>query len=70
MPNPKFIVEIDYVNWKGERAKRLIVPGRVHFGVTEWHPEEQYLLDAHDVEKDAQRTFALKDIGTGWKPVA
>lgn len=44
---------------------RSIIPERVHFGATDWHPEPQWLLDATDLEKQAQRTFAMKDIH-GW----
>lgn len=55
-------VLIDYVNWKGERAKRLIMPDAVSFGATKWHPKPQWLLRAFDVEKKAWRHFAMADI--------
>jgi predicted DNA-binding transcriptional regulator YafY len=55
-------IRIIYTNYRGETAQRTIVPQRVWFGATEWHPEEQWLLDAVDVEKNAQRSFALRDI--------
>jgi hypothetical protein len=41
---------------------REIIPERIWFGATEWHPEPQWLLDAIDVEKNALRNFAMKDI--------
>ncbi len=57
------IVNIRYKNWRGEIAVRRIRPsGKIWFGSTEWHKEEQWLLDAVDVEKDARRDFAMKDI--------
>lgn len=56
------IVNILYTNYKGETALRKIIPERIWFGSTEWHPEDQWLLDAHDLEKDALRNFAMKDI--------
>jgi predicted DNA-binding transcriptional regulator YafY len=56
------VVSIVYTNYRGETSVRRIVPEAVRFGATEWHPEEQWLLDAHDLDKDAQRSFALKDI--------
>jgi len=56
------LVEIDYTNWKGERARRVIEPLRLSFGSNEWHQEPQWLLEAIDVEKDCERTFALKNI--------
>jgi len=56
------IVTIVYTNYRGETGERKIIPKKIWFGSTEWHPEEQWLLDAHDVEKDADRSFAMKDI--------
>jgi hypothetical protein len=68
MTPEKQIVEIDYTNYRGERAKRRVIPIRVYFSATEWHPEEQWLLAAWDIEKQADRSFALKDIHS-WAPV-
>ncbi len=53
---------IDYTNNRNERAVRTILPYGMIWGETEWHPGEQYLLEALDVEKDSLRTFAVKDI--------
>lgn len=52
-------LRILYENHRGELRERLIIPGEVHFGSSEWHPEKQWLLDALDVEKNARRTFAF-----------
>lgn len=59
-------VWIDYTNWKGVRAKRLIIPRRIVFGTTEYHPNSQWLLEALDVQKGESRTFAMRDIHS-WK---
>ena len=56
-------VTLTYTNWRGETAERTIIPARVWFGSTDWHPEPQWLLEAVDVEKGAMRDFALKDFG-------
>lgn len=56
------IVEILYTNYRGETARRRIVPGELRYGSTEFHPEPQWLLDALDVEKGVQRTFAMRDV--------
>lgn len=61
-------VKILYTNYKGERGYRKIVPEKIWFGSTEWHKEEQWLLDAMDLEKKALRNFAMKDIEQ-WIPV-
>ena len=52
-------VQLHYTNHRGERAWRTVVPLRVYWGKTEWHPEEQYLLRVWDVDKGAERDYAL-----------
>ncbi len=56
------VVRILYKNYRGETAYRNILPEKIWFGSTEWHKEEQWRLDAHDIEKDALRNFAMDDI--------
>lgn len=56
---------VEYTNWRGETARRTIIPIRMWWGETEWHPQEQWMLTAWDVEKEATRDFAWQDI----KPV-
>lgn len=58
----KRAIKIVYTNYRGETALREVLPQRVWFGATEWHPEEQWLLDAIDLDKGAPRSFALRDI--------
>jgi len=55
-------VRVVYTNWRGETAERTIVPVEIYWGKTEWHPEEQWLLTVWDVERNAERCYALKDI--------
>jgi predicted DNA-binding transcriptional regulator YafY len=55
-------VSIDYINWRGERSRRTIIPDAVSFGANKWHPKPQWLLRAFDVEKAAWRHFAMADI--------
>jgi hypothetical protein len=56
-------VIIDYTNYRGERAKRRIKPiGSMVFTHNEWHPEQQWLMLALDVEKNEKRFFAMKSI--------
>ena len=59
-------VTILYTNWKGDTNYRNIIPMSVEFKATQWHPEEQWILNAMDVDKNAQRAFAIKDIKE-WK---
>lgn len=55
-------ITIVYTNYRGETNTRKILPQRLWFGATEWHPKEQWLLDAIDLGKNAARSFALRDI--------
>lgn len=57
-------VTIDYTNHRGERALRNIKPLGIRFAANgnEYHPGPQWLLDAHDIDKDARRTFNMRDI--------
>ncbi len=55
-------VRVTYTNWRGETAERVLLPRRLWFGSTTWHPEPQWLLDALDVERNVERTFALAGI--------
>lgn len=55
-------VSIAYKNWKGVVGVRLITPLRIYWGKNQWHPEEQWLMDAYDHEKEATRGFAMKDV--------
>lgn len=57
---------VDYTNWRGQRKLRRIVPREIRFGSNDWHPEEQWLLLASDLESGQQREFAMKDIHS-WK---
>ena len=63
-------VIIDYTNWKGARRPRKIIPMGIRFTHNEYHPEEQWLLEAMDLEDNyAVKTFSLKDVHS-WIPVA
>lgn len=55
-------IKILYTNWRKETSIRTIIPKELIFSSNEWHKEKQWLMIAHDVEKNAERTFACKDI--------
>jgi predicted DNA-binding transcriptional regulator YafY len=56
-------VIIDYTNYRGERSHRRIrAHGRVVFASNEWHPEKQWIMEGFDLDKNAVRFFAMKDI--------
>jgi hypothetical protein len=57
---------IRYRNHRGEVAWRRIMPGRVWYGETQWHPGQRWLLHARDLDRQADRDFALADV-LEWK---
>ncbi len=61
-------VTFTYTNYKGVTAKRRVRPIKLKFGSTEFHPKQQWLLDAWDCDKRSYRTFAMADIRE-WAPV-
>lgn len=59
-------IKVLYKNWKGEVNLRAIIPISIHYGSTEFHKEDQWLMKVWDVDKKDYRTYALKDIQE-WK---
>ena len=55
-------VTFTYKNHRGEVAVRLVRPMMIMFGATDFHHEPQWMLHAWDYNKEAERTFAMKDI--------
>lgn len=56
------VVYILYTNHAGITADRRIIIKGVTWKNTPWHPEKQYIIDAWDCDKDAERSFALKSV--------
>jgi hypothetical protein len=56
------VVKVRYRNYRGEVAIRTIVPIKVWWGSTEFHPHKQWILTVWDCEKNAERDYALQDI--------
>jgi hypothetical protein len=69
MSNPHQFVKIEYTNWRGFRSVRRIRPRYLAFENNEWHPETQWILYAYDLERIAERTFAMANIHS-WEPIA
>jgi len=55
-------IRILYTNWEGKTSIRNIVPAELVFISNEWHPVKQWCLNALDLDKNAQRTFACSGI--------
>lgn len=61
MTNTGKVLTMTYRNYRGEVSERKIIPNRLWWGSTEYHPEDQWILSAMDLEKDQSRDFALRD---------
>ncbi len=60
-------VMIAYTNWRGERRNRPVMPLSIAWTSSKWHPEEQWVLIATDLEDGKQKEFPLANIH-GWTP--
>ena len=69
-PDPNVLLSIDserevvftYTNWKGNTSNRRAIMRKLFFGATAYHEEPQWLIEGYDMDKEAVRTYALKDI--------
>jgi predicted DNA-binding transcriptional regulator YafY len=57
-------IQFTYTNYKGETEERHVKPLRraLWFGATLYHPALQWFLHGWDLDRNAERDFAVKDI--------
>jgi len=53
-----------YRNYRGEVSERRVRDPQLVFGENDWHKAPQWILVAFDIDKNAERWFALEDILT------
>ena len=58
----KKVITITYKNWEGITSKRNIIPIELVFKESQWHAGEQWILRVFDVDKQAEREFAVLNI--------
>lgn len=58
------VVNVNYLNWRGEKRWRRILPhtNTWRVGETEWHPGMQWLFSATDLEDGKIKDFAMGGI--------
>ena len=51
-------------NWKDEIAVRSVYGDsiKIYYGNVEWHDGDQWIMEAIDLDKNAVRHFAMRDI--------
>jgi predicted DNA-binding transcriptional regulator YafY len=54
--------QIVYTNYRGDINERRIHPLKLYWGSNEYHPKEQWLVSAMDLDRNVIREFALNDI--------
>jgi len=55
-------VKFTYTNWKGKTRQRQAIFYKFFLGSNQYHPTQQWLVTGYDLEKEAERTFALENI--------
>ena len=55
-------VFMTYLNHRGAITERNVVPIELWYGLSEWHDGEQWFMKAYDIDKHAEREFALMNI--------
>jgi hypothetical protein len=56
------VVKFDYTNWEGKKGTRTVMVNEFFYGSTPYHKEPQFILDGFDLDKEAKRGYALKDV--------
>ncbi len=64
--DPALVVTADYTNWKGIRRERKLFPFDIIFTQTPFHPRDQWLLLAVDMEDNQPKHWALEGFHS-WK---
>ena len=60
-----------YRNYRGEVSQRRVRVLGISYRKTPEHPTEQWFIEAHCLDRDAPRTFAINDIiGVNWQASA
>ncbi len=55
-------VHFNYKNHRGDVARRSAVVRGVDYGETEWYPKKQWFLRCYDLDRLAERSFAVANI--------
>ncbi len=55
-------VSFQYRNHRGEIAERRVLPIRLFYGSTAWHPNAQLLMECFDLDKQEIRDFAMSGV--------
>lgn len=53
---------VRYTNWRKETSVRNIRFQKLWYGCTDFHPQAQWLIDGYCLDRQADRTFALRDM--------
>lgn len=57
--NPGHPVRFTYTNWRGKKSERQAILERIFWGTTTYYKVPQWLVMGYDLDKRADRTYAL-----------
>ena len=55
-------LSFEYKNWKGITSIRNVIPMETKFINSDFHEGKQWIMIAYDLDKKANREFAMNDI--------
>ena len=55
-------IVFEYTNHRGEHSTRRAKPEFIQWGSNEYHKDDQWILEALDLDKKAMRSFAMRDM--------
>lgn len=58
-------LKFHYRNHEGNLATRRVKPIRIWHGKSPWHKGRQWFLRGYDLDRDAERDYALEDVAFG-----
>jgi hypothetical protein len=63
-------IEFEYTNYKGEHDTRRVCTHSIAWGSTEYHPQPQWILTGHCMDRRVTRGFAMRDMSNvrTWTP--
>lgn len=65
-PFPQHPATFTYVNYKGVRTERRVMPLQLWYGRSDYYADPQWFIRAWDLDRNATRDFALQYI-LGWR---
>lgn len=63
--HPGAHISFEYFNHRDDTATRTVVFKSLEYGSNEWYPEPQWFMRCYDLDRGAERSFAILNITPG-----